>query len=124
MTLVTILIIIAALIIANVWGFAAGKYAAMEESDYERSFFHQGLAKIDKMNNWKAQLRNVGGTDDLDAVFVMALRLVSCGVDPKDLITIDRIGMAVANGDFVPKPINDDEFQASLDKIKETEEKS
>lgn len=106
-----------------IWGYGSGKYATELEYKEGRSYVHGNLYKIDKLENYKAQLRNIVGNDDIDAAFTMAIRLIACGVDPKDLITIDRIGMAVAEGKFQFTQSNDDEVQEALDKINGEESK-
>jgi hypothetical protein len=122
MTVWIVLGVIGAVILAWSWGYNTGKLAESMEHEDTREIFQRGLHKIDKINNWSAHLRNIGGNEDLDAVFVMATRLIACGVDPKDLMTIDRIGMAYAEGKFEITEAEVAEFQSSLDKIKQTEE--
>ena len=100
---VAIIITIIVVLVAYGFGFAAGQYAEKEEYGETRKVFERGLWKIDKYENWKAHMKSVTNSDDIDALFIMGLRLISCGVDPKDIITIDRIGMAVAEGKFEPK---------------------
>ena len=100
MTVIMIIIAVVAVITAYGWGYLVGKYTSDEEYGDIRKVFERGLSKIDKLENYKRQLKNVSNTEDLDTLFNMAIRLVACGVDPKDIITIDRIGMAVAEGKF------------------------
>lgn len=121
--MVTFIVALIVAVVAYWWGFGAGKLTESMEYEDTRRIFQRGLGKIDRYENWKAQLKNITNSDDIDAVFVMAFRLIACGVDPKDLMTIDRIGMAVAEGKFEFVESTDEAVQAALDKINGTEEK-
>jgi len=71
-------------------------------------------------------LESLTGSRDINPPLKMAIRLMACGVDPKDMQTIDTMGMAYAQGRFnLPdsEPLTEDAFQTALDKINETEGK-
>lgn len=123
MTIIWIVLVIILLVVAYSWGVGSGRILESMEHDDTKSFYQTGLHKIDKLNNYRSMLKNVGGGDDIDAAFNMALRLISCGLDPKDILKIDRIGMAIAEGKFEFVESTDEAVQEALDKINEAEGK-
>lgn len=123
MIIVWIIVVVILLVVAYSWGVGSGRIMESMESEDTKHFYHAGLHKIDKLENYKARLGNIGGTDDIDAAFNMAIRLISCGLDPKDILKIDRIGMAIAEGKFEFVESTDEAVQEALDKINETEGK-
>lgn len=71
-------------------------------------------------------LESLTGSRDINPPLRMAIRFMAVGVDPNDHETIGKIAEAYAMGKFnveSVEQISDDELQASIDRINETEGK-